>query len=56
MTPGRHVGAEAAQGNDEDFAASMQQLTEKLGEQMATRDAELDLPIWRKLGGPGYEF
>ena len=33
----------------------MQQLTEKLGEQMA-KGAELDLLIRRKLGGLGYEF
>ncbi|ABM40186.1 class I SAM-dependent DNA methyltransferase [Polaromonas naphthalenivorans] len=55
LTPGRYVGAEAVEDNDEDFATKMQQLTEKLGEQMA-RGAELDLLIRQKLGGLGYEF
>ena len=55
LTPGRYVGAEAVEDNDEDFATKMQQLTEKLGEQMA-KGAELDLLIRRKLGGLGYEF
>ncbi|CAM3680490.1 class I SAM-dependent DNA methyltransferase [Polaromonas hydrogenivorans] len=55
LTPGRYVGAEEVEDNDEDFATKMQQLTEKLGEQMA-RGAELDVLIRRKLGGLGYEF
>ena len=55
LTPGRYVGAEEVEDNDEDFATKMQQLTEKLGEQMA-RGAELDLLIRQKLGGLGYEF
>ena len=55
LTPGRYVGAEAVEGNDEDFATKMQALTEKLGEQMA-KGAELDLVIRQKLGGLGYEF
>ena len=55
LTPGRYVGAEEVEDNDEDFAIKMQHLTEKLGEQMA-RGAELDLLIRRKLGGLGYEF
>jgi type I restriction enzyme M protein len=55
LTPGRYVGAEEVEDNDEDFATKMQQLTEKLGEQMA-KGAELDLLIRRKLGGLGYEF
>ena len=55
LTPGRYVGAEAVEDNDEDFATKMQQLTEKLGEQMA-RGAELDVLIRRKLGGLGYDF
>jgi type I restriction enzyme M protein len=55
LTPGRYVGAEAVEDNDEDFATKMQQLTEKLGEQMA-KGAELDLLIRKKLGGLGYEF
>ena len=55
LTPGRYVGAEAVEDNDEDFATKMQQLTDKLGEQMA-KGAELDLLIRQKLGGLGYEF
>jgi type I restriction enzyme M protein len=55
LTPGRYVGAEEVEDNDEDFAIKMQQLTEKLGEQMA-KGAELDQLIRQKLGGLGYEF
>ena len=55
LTPGRYVGAEAVEDNDEDFADKMQTLTEKLGEQMA-KGVELDQLIRQKLGGLGYEF
>lgn len=55
LTPGRYVGAEAVEEDDEAFAEKMQQLTEKLGEQMA-KGAELDALIRQKLGGLGYEF
>jgi len=55
LTPGRYVGAEEVEDKDEDFATKMQQLTEKLGEQMA-RGAEMDQLIRAKLGGLGYEF
>ena len=55
LTPGRYVSAEEVEDNDEDFATKMQQLTEKLGEQMA-KGAELDVLIRQKLGGLGYEF
>ena len=55
LTPGRYVGAEEVEDNDEDFATKMQKLTEKLGEQMA-KGAELDGLIRQKLGGLGYEF
>lgn len=55
LTPGRYVGAEEVEDNDEDFAIKMQQLTEKLGEQMA-KGAELDMVIRQKLGGLGYDF
>jgi type I restriction enzyme M protein len=55
LTPGRYVGAEEVEDTDEDFATKMQQLTEKLGEQMA-KGAELDALIRKKLGGLGYEF
>ena len=53
LTPGRYVGAEAAEDDDEDFAAKMQALTEKLGEQMA-KGAELDELIRKKLLSLGY--
>ncbi len=55
LTPGRYVGAEAVEEDDEAFAEKMQQLTEKLGEQMA-KGAELDALIRQRLGGLGYEF
>lgn len=55
LTPGRYVGAEDVEDDDEAFADKMQKLTEKLGEQMA-KGAELDALIRQKLGGLGYEF
>ena len=55
LTPGRYVGAEAIEDDDEVFAEKMQKLTETLGEQMA-KGAELDQLIRVKLGGLGYEF
>ena len=55
LTPGRYVGAEEVEDDDEAFADKMQKLTEKLGEQMA-KGAELDALIRVKLGGLGYEF
>ena len=55
LTPGRYVGAEAVEDDDEAFAEKMTRLTEQLGEQMA-KGAELDALIRQKLGGLGYEF
>ncbi|NMG03357.1 SAM-dependent DNA methyltransferase, partial [Azoarcus taiwanensis] len=55
LTPGRYVGAEAVEDDDEAFVDKMQRLTEQLGEQMA-KGAELDAVIRKKLGGLGYEF
>ena len=55
LTPGRYVGAEEVEDDDEAFADQMQTLTAKLGEQMA-KGAELDALIRQKLGGLGYEF
>jgi type I restriction enzyme M protein len=55
LTPGRYVGAEAVEDDDEAFADKMQKLTKMLGEQMA-KGAELDRLIREKLGGLGYEF
>ena len=55
LTPGRYVGAEAVEDDDEAFADKMRMLTETLGEQMA-KGAELDQLIRQKLRGLGYEF
>ncbi|GIA08581.1 TPA: SAM-dependent DNA methyltransferase [Vibrio cholerae] len=55
LTPGRYVGAEAVEDDDESFADKMTMLTEKLAEQMA-KGAELDQLIRQKLGVLGYEF
>jgi len=55
LTPGRYVGAEEVDDDDEAFADKMQTLTETLGEQI-TKGAELDQLIRQKLGGLGYEF
>ncbi|CAM8665791.1 HsdM Type I restriction-modification system methyltransferase subunit [Comamonadaceae bacterium] len=55
LTPGRYVGAEDVEENDEDFDQKMAKLTEKLGKQMVKRDA-LGALIKQKLGGLGYEF
>jgi type I restriction enzyme M protein len=55
LTPGRYVGAEEVEDDEEAFADKMQKLTEKLGEQMA-KGAELDQLIRQRLGGLGYEF
>ncbi len=55
LTPGRYVGAEAVEDDEEVFADKMQALTEKLGEQMA-KGVELDQLIRQKLGRLGHEF
>lgn len=55
LTPGRYVGAEEIEDDDEAFADKMAMLTEKLGKQMA-KGAELDQLIRQKLGGLGYVF
>ncbi|MFA7438093.1 type I restriction-modification system subunit M [Castellaniella sp.] len=55
LTPGRYVGAEAIEDDNEAFAEKMERLTTKLGEQMA-EGARLDALIREKLGGLGYEF
>jgi type I restriction enzyme M protein len=52
LTPGRYVGAEEVEDDDEAFADKMQTLTDNLGEQMA-KGAELDALIRQKLGGLG---
>ena len=55
LTPGRYVGAEEVEDDDEAFADKMQTLTARLSDQMA-KGAELDALIRQKLGGLGYEF
>ena len=55
LTPGRYVGAEAVEDDDEAFGDKMQNLTALLGEQLA-KGAELDQLIHQQLGGLGYEF
>lgn len=55
LTPGRYVGAEEVEDDDEAFAEKMQRLTQQLGEQMQ-KGVELDQLIRQKLGGLGYEF
>ncbi|WMY08669.1 class I SAM-dependent DNA methyltransferase [Paraburkholderia phenoliruptrix] len=53
LTPGRYVGAEEADDDDETFNGKMEQLTAQFAEQIA-RGAELDLVIREKLGRLGY--
>ena len=55
LTPGRYVGAESVEADDEAFVDKMQNLTALLGEQMA-KGSSLDRLIRQKLGGLGYEF
>ncbi|WVN42229.1 class I SAM-dependent DNA methyltransferase [beta proteobacterium MWH-UniP1] len=55
LTPGRYVGTEEVEDDDESFEEKMQSLTEKLAEQMAQGN-ELDALIRRKLEGVGYGF
>ncbi|KWH57159.1 type I restriction-modification system subunit M [Burkholderia cepacia] len=53
LTPGRYVGAEATEDDDEAFNEKMERLTAQLAEQMV-RGAELDAVIRGKLEGMGY--
>jgi type I restriction enzyme M protein len=53
LTPGRYVGAEAVEDDDEAIAEKMERLTAQLAEQMA-KGAALDAVIREKLGGMGY--
>ena len=55
LTPGRYVGAEAVEDDDEAFADKMQKLTEKLGEQMA-KGAVLDAVIRQKIAALGFDL
>jgi type I restriction enzyme M protein len=53
LTPGRYVGAEAVEDDDEAFADKVERLTALLSEQMA-KGSELDAVIREKLGALGY--
>jgi type I restriction enzyme M protein len=53
LTPGRYVGAEEAEDDDEAFADKMEILTAKLAEQME-KGQELDAVIRERLGRLGY--
>lgn len=55
LTPGRYVGSEVIEDDEQAFADKLTRLTEQLGEQMA-KGAELDALIRTKLGGMGYDF
>ena len=55
LTPGRYVGTEEVEGDDEAFADKMQRLTQRLGEHMS-KGSELDSNIRKKLEGLGYEL
>ena len=53
LTPGRYVGAEDIEDDDEAFSEKMDRLTAQLAEQMA-KGVELDALIREKLGALGY--
>jgi type I restriction enzyme M protein len=55
LTPGRYVGAEAAEDDGEPFEEKMQRLTAQLAAQMA-ESAGLDDQIRKNLEGLGYGF
>ena len=54
LTPGRYIGAEEDEENNEDFTLKMKQLTEKLREQI-TKGEKFDLLIKQKLKDLGYD-
>jgi len=53
LTPGRYVGAEAAEDDGEPFEEKMKRLVAQLKEQQA-ETARLDEAIWRNLKELGY--
>jgi type I restriction enzyme M protein len=55
LTPGRYVGAAAAEEDDVPFEERMAELTAKLGEQLQ-ESARLEVAIRENLRGLGYEF
>lgn len=55
LTPGRYVGAEDVEDDDEVFGEKMEHLIAQLGEQMV-KGAKLDAQIRAKLSGLGYSL
>ena len=55
LTPGRYVGIEEAEADDEPFEEKMTRLTEELAE-MFTKSHHLEEEIKQRLGAIGYEF
>lgn len=55
LTPGRYVGAEEIEKDDEAFAEKMRRLTAQLGEQFA-ESARLEAEIRKNLARLGYEI
>ena len=55
LTPGRYVGAEEVDDDEETFVIKMHNLTHKLSEQM-TNGNELDKKIKQQLEGLGYDL
>ncbi|MGH7295781.1 MAG: N-6 DNA methylase, partial [Polyangiaceae bacterium] len=53
LTPGRYVGAEDVEDDDEPFGEKMKRLTAKLEEQFA-EGRRLEGEIWERLKGLGY--
>lgn len=53
LTPGRYVGSEAAEEDDEPFEQKMKRLTAELGQQFA-ESAKLEKAIRKNLGSCGY--
>ncbi len=54
LTPGRYVGAEETEEDDEAFAEKMRRLTAQLGEQFA-ESARLEAEIRKNLQRLGFE-
>ena len=55
LTPGRYVGAEEMEDDDEPFEDKMERLTQVLQEQFA-ESAKLEAEIKQNLRGLGYEL
>jgi type I restriction enzyme M protein len=53
LTPGRYVGAEELEEDDEPFEEKMARLTQTLEAQFA-ESARLEKEIWLNLGGIGF--